>query len=232
MSQIVPTAVPCPNCGATCPARLFESVNGDVLPVQVDAILDGSFERTTCSRCGGAFQPEHHLLFAKYSARLWIVMYPFGSRSEFAAIESGVADLIARHFAEAPTSVAEGLSGVPPRLVFGQYALAEAVRAARDALDPPLLECTKLLAYRRSLPQLFGLGPTELVYERTDTDQLIFGVRGLASGERLGELAITAALLGETQTQMTDFAASHPELFARPYISLVRYLLGPAAPAV
>jgi len=230
MSQIIPTTADCPRCGAVCPARLFESVNGDVLPVQVDAILDGSFERTTCSRCGAAFQPEHRMLFARHSARLWIVMYPFGSRGDFEVIERGVADVVARNFADAPAGLADGLSGVQPRLVFGQYALAEAVRSARDALDPPLLECAKLLAYQRSLSQLFSLGPTELVYERGEAGQLVFGVRGLADGERLGELAITAALLGDTQPLMAGFAASHPELFERPYISVVRYLRG-APPA-
>lgn len=231
MSQIVPTTVDCSRCGAACPARLFESLNGDVLPAQVDAILDGSFERTTCSRCSGEFQPEHHMLFAKFSARLWIVMYPFGSRRDFEAIERGVADVIARNFAEAPAGVSEGLSGVRPRLVFGQYALAEAVRSARDALDPPLLELTKLLAYQRSLSQLFALGPTELIYEASAAGQLVFGVRRLADGARLGDLAITAALLGETQHLLPRFAASHAELFDRHYVSVVRYLQRPMTAA-
>lgn len=230
MSQIIPTAVDCPHCGASSPAQLFESVNGDVLPVQVDAILDGSFERTTCSKCGGVFQPEHHLLFAQHSARLWIAMYPFAARGEFATIERGVAEVIARNFAGAPASVVDSLAGVRPRLVFGQYALAEALRSVRDALDPPLLECAKLLAFQRSLAQLFPLGPTELVYERRDADQLIFGVRRLADGERLGELAIAATLLGDTQRELPGLAASHPELFERPFVSAVRYLIGAAAP--
>jgi len=231
MSQIVPTTADCPGCGAACPARLFESVNGDVLPVQVDAILDGSFERTTCNRCGVAFQPEHHLLFARYSARLWIVMYPFRSRGDFASIEHGVADVVARNFADAPAGVVDGLSGVRPRLVFGQYALAEAVRSARDALDPPLLECAKLLAFQRSLPQLFPLGPTELIYERGAADQLVFGVRGLADGARLGELAVPTSLLRDTQPLMAGFEASHRELFEQPFISVVRYLQAAPTPA-
>jgi len=172
------------------------------------------------------------MLFARHSARLWIVMYPFGSRGDFEVIERGVADVVARNFAEAPAGVADGLSGVHPRLVFGQYALAEAVRSARDALDPPFLECAKLLAFQRSLPQLFPLGPSELVYERREADQLVFGVRGLADGARLGELAVAATLLGDTQPLMAGFEASHRELFERPFISVVRYLQSAAPPAV
>lgn len=224
MSRIIPTVVDCPRCGAGCPARVFESLNGDALAVQVDAILDGSFERMTCSRCDAAFQPEHEMLFARHSARLWIVMYPFRARAEHAALEAAVADIVARNFAEAPAGIAGDLQTARPRLVFGQYALAEAVRSARDALDPPLLECAKLLAYRRSLAQLFSLGPVELVYERLDADHVVFGVRALATAERLGELAITGEILAETQQQLPQLAHSHRALFERPYISALRYL--------
>jgi hypothetical protein len=231
MSRIKPSVVICPRCGAACSVRLFESLNGDRIPVQVDAILDGSFERTPCGACGAAFQPEHAMLYAQFSARLWFVMYPVAARADHARLEREVAEVLARNFAEAPVVVADGLRGLRPRLVFGQYGLREAVRAARDAIDPPLLECTKLLAYRNHLSQLFALGPSELVYEGSDGDgQLGFGVRALPTGERLGELWIPARILGETRRLLPELAVSHPALFEGPYISALRYLY-PDAPA-
>ena len=69
----MPTLLDCPGCGEACAAALFESLNGDLLAAQVEAILDGGFERTRCAACGLAFQPEHQMLFAMHSARLWIV---------------------------------------------------------------------------------------------------------------------------------------------------------------
>jgi hypothetical protein len=227
MSRIQPSVVRCPACGGSCSVRLFESLNADRIPVQVDAILDGSFEHARCTSCGAGFQPEHHMLFARYSARLWIVMYPLTARADHASLEAEVSGILERNFAESPIVVADGLRGIRPRLVFGQYGLREALSSARDALDPPLLECAKLLAYRRSLSQLFALGPCELVYERSDSDgQLGFGVRALASGERLGELRIAGKILGETRERLPELEASHRELFERPYVSAVRYLLG------
>ena len=227
MSHIIPTLLDCPACGEACSAPLFESLNGDRIAAQVDAILDGSFERTRCAACGLAFQPEHHMLFAMHSARLWIVMYPFDARPDHAVLEPAVADVLARGFGEAPGAIAGELHAVRPRLVFGHYALAEAVRSARDAIEPPVLECAKLLAYQRSLAQLFALGPIELVYEQRDpAAQLVFGVRALTSGERLGELRIAGAILDDSAQLRAAFQLSHAELFERPYVSAVRYLLG------
>lgn len=222
----MPTLLDCPGCGESCSAALFESLNGDLIAAQVEAILDGSFERSRCAACGLAFQPEHQMLFAMHSTRLWIVMYPFDARGEYPMLEPAVGDVLARSFSEAPGAIAGELQAVRPRLVFGQYALAEAIRSARDALDPPLLECAKLLAYQRSLSQLFALGPTELVYEeRASAGQLVLGVRALANGERLGELRITSAILDESAQLRAAFEVSHAELFERPYVSAVRYLL-------
>jgi hypothetical protein len=226
MSDIMPTLLDCPGCGEACSAALFESLNGDLLGAQVEAILDGSFERTRCAACGLAFQPEHQMLFAMHRARLWIVMYPFDARPEHALLEPAVAGVVARSFGEAPGVIAGELEAVRPRLVFGQYALTEAVRSARDAIDPPVLECAKLLAYERSLSQLFALGPIELVYEqRAAADQLVFGVRALGNGERLGELRIASAVLDHGAALRAAFEVSHAELFEQPYVSAVRYLL-------
>ena len=225
MSRIVPMVVTCPHCGAACSVPVFESLNADRLPVQVEAILAGSFERSTCGSCGEVFQPEHHMLYAHFSARLWLVMYPVAARAGYAELELQIRDALERNFDAAPVAVAGGLRGLRPRLVFGQYGLVEAVRSARDAIDPPMLECAKLLAYQRSLSQLFALGPSELVYERSsDIGELVFDVRALPTGERLGELAIAARLLGETRQLLPEFAVSHPELFERPYVSALRYL--------
>lgn len=224
MSDILPTLLDCPRCGAACSAALFESLNGDLIPAQVEAILAGSFECIRCAGCEQVFQPEHQMLFVMHSARLWIVMYPFEARRGFRAVEPAVAAAIADNFSTAPDVIADDLATLKPRLVFGQYALAEAIRAARDAIDPPILECAKLLAYQRSLPQLFALGPTELVYEERGTD-LVFGVRAIADGHRLGELRITPAVLDDSARGVDAFARSHPDLFSGPYISASRYLV-------
>jgi len=224
MSKIQPSTVTCPGCGKRSSERLFESLNADRIPAQVEAILAGEFERVTCEACGATFQPEHHMLYAHYGARVWIVMYPIGARGQYATLEREVADILERNFADAAPAIEGGLRGVRPRLVFGQYGLAEALRAQRAAIDPPLLECAKLLAFERNLSSLFAVGPSELVFERLDGEQLVLGVRALATAARLGELTVPGKLLGETQRLLPQFATSHPDLFERPYVSALRYL--------
>jgi len=225
MSKIQPSTVTCPGCGHRSSERLFESLNGDRIPPQVELILAGTFEQVTCSACALVFQPEHHMLFAQYSARMWIVMYPLVARSGYAELETQIARILEDNFAGAPPAVEGGLRGVRPQLVFGQYGLAEAVRAQRAAIDPPLLECAKLLAYRSNLSQLFAVGPSELVLEHaTPAGELVFGVRALATGQRLGELTVPGKLLGDTQQQLPQLRHSHPDLFERPYVSALRYL--------
>jgi hypothetical protein len=232
MSPGSPSIVFCPRCGAQTTAQLFESLNGDRVPAQVDAILDGSFERTTCTDCDAAFQPEHQMLYTQHTARLWIVMYPVTARADYPDLEAEVNALIEGNFAAAPAEVSASVRDIRPRLVFGHHGLREALRSARDAIDPPLLECTKLLAYQHSLSGRFAQGPSELVYERgDDPGQLGFAMRALPTGERLGELWIPTKLLRETRRLLPELTVSHPELFERPYISALRYLVGPPAAA-
>lgn len=224
MSRLEPIVVACPGCGAHCSVRVFESLNADRIPVQVAAILDGSFERTACAKCAASFQPEHHMLYAHPSARHWIVMYPATARADFARLESDVAARLAHHFADAPGVLADHLRGLRPRLVFGHYALAEAIRAHADALDPVLLECTKLLAYRDNLDALLAHGPTELTYDGPAPDaRLAFTIRAFPSAEPRASLTLPAKILGEARALLPRFAATHAALFERPYISAARF---------
>jgi hypothetical protein len=223
VSRGAPDSVLCPRCGESTPALLFDSIHGDRDPAAVDAILDGSFELTECASCGAAFQPEHKMLYTQHSARLWIVMYPVSERADYPDLEAEVDELVG----PTPAAVLPGLRDIRPRLVFGHHGLREALRAARDAIDPQLLECTKLLTYLHSVSGVFARGPSELVYERTDDPgQLGFAMRALPTGERLGEVWLPASLLRETRRLLPELSVSHPELFERPYISALRYLVG------
>jgi hypothetical protein len=206
---------------------LFESLNGDRVTAQLAAILDGTFEQTTCETCQAVFRPEHHMLYSQYNARVWIVMYPPADRCDFYALERSIDEVLQRNFAGAAPVVSKGLQGIKPRLVFGQHMLTEALRAAREAIDPPLLECTKMLAIRRALPEILAHGPSELAFERTtETGELQMGIHALADAARVGELVLPARLLGEARSLLGDFAGTYPDLFHQPYVSALRYLSG------
>jgi hypothetical protein len=123
--------------------------------------------------------------------------------------------------------IAAGLRGTRPRLVFGQDALSEAVRVSERRLEVAVLECAKLLLFRRNLPQAMGHGPAELLYEgTTEGGDLQFGVYELETGTRRDTVRSTHAVLDEVATARRDFEAQYPALFTQPYVSATRYLFG------
>ena len=224
MSKIAPIVASCPKCGHQQDHRIFDSLNADRVPVQVDAILDGSFERAECRECQHGYQPEHTMLFAQYSTRTWIAMHPCADRPSFPIIERGVELILERNFGAAPPMVADGLRGIRPRLVFGQHMLAEAVRCLRSALDPVLLECAKMLALRRNLQQLLDFGPCELAFEAfSEAGDLVHGVHRLETAERIGTFELPKDAIAEVRAGQTELETLYPDLFQRPYDSMCRY---------
>jgi hypothetical protein len=227
MSKINPTVVFCPHCGAKQRARLFDSLNADRVPAQVELVLDGTFERVDCAQCGHQYRPEHPMLYAHFTARLWIVMHPRADRPRFATIERGVELVMAEQLGAAPPIVASGTSGVRPRLVFGQHMLTEAVRVARAGIDPAMLECAKLVALRRDLAWFMSREPIELCFEEVaGSGDLVHGVHTLASGERIDTLTLPRDVLAEARGAQPVLEQTFPDLFRQPYVSACRYLYG------
>jgi hypothetical protein len=220
--------VSCPACAVVQEHRLFESLNGDRVPAQVRRILEGTFELIECTACAAPFRPEHRMLFSHLSRRAWIVMFPLVEREEFAILERGVTLTLERNFGAAPPVVAEQVSGLRPRIVFGQHMLSDAVRAVDAGLDPALLEAAKLFAFRRHLAQLMPHGPTELCFEGfapADDGRLRFGVHRLRDGRRVDALALPADAIAEVRAGQDDVERELPDLF-QPYASASRYLYG------
>jgi hypothetical protein len=152
-------------------------------------------------------------------------MHPLADRAAWASLERGVQQVMAREFAAAPPVVAVRLTGLRPRLVFGQHMLREAVRSAHEGIDAALLECAKLLAIRRNLARLMPHGPFELSFERfTDAGAPVCGVHALASGDRIDTLELPGDALAEVRATLPDLQTLYPDLFVQPYISVCRYL--------
>ncbi|MBX3156098.1 MAG: hypothetical protein KF773_08860 [Deltaproteobacteria bacterium] len=229
MSQLAPGLATCPGCGATESCTLFSSIDADTIPVQVEAILEGTFEQRTCPACGAGYRPEHPMLFVSHARRLWIVMHPMADRREFASLELAVAGEIAAELARAAPIVAERSRGIRPRLVFGQHMLTEAVRSAWSGVDAALLECAKLLNFRRNVQPLMAWGPSEFAFAAfADNGAAICEVRALPGGARLGEIRLPNDILAEVQAIRAELRTRFPELFERAYVSATRYLVGDA----
>jgi hypothetical protein len=227
MSKIAPTIVFCPRCQSRQRVRLFDSLNADRVPAQVELILAGTFELVHCEQCGHDYRPEHTMLYAHYSARTWIIMHPRADRPRFTTIERGVELVMARELGMAPPIVAAGTQDIRPRLVFGQHMLAEAVRTAHAGIDPTLLECAKLMAVRSNLQRFLDQGPFELCFESTtDSGELAHAIHALSSGEKIGAFLLPREAMADALAARPVLEQSFPDLFQRPYLSACRYLYG------
>jgi hypothetical protein len=226
MSKVTADLVTCSQCSAQHPLRRFESFNADRLGDQVDDIVSGRFERIACA-CGHGFQPEHPMLFTSYERKLWIVMQPPSDRRDFAAIEREVERVLQESFAAATPQVAAGLTGVRPRLVFGQRLLAEALRLSLTELDPALVECAKLLWVRSNIPTLMSHPPFELVVQGRDAEGgLRCALHDLVTGAPLGETVLDAPTMAAAQELRPALEEEYQALFTRPYCSASRFLYG------
>lgn len=226
MSDVTALETHCPACSAERTCIVFTSLNGMLLPTEIDHILDGTFERAQCDSCGHTWQPEHEMLYVDLRARHWIVMYPATARRSFARLERAVERLLADEFSHAPAVVAPALAGVKPRLVFGHTMLAEALRTLRAGLDPALVEATKLLWIRTHLPAFLALGPCELVVQAIGTDGLHCQALRLPDLSPISDVTIPPDVMGQARATRTLIQQSHPDLFRRPYVSACRYLYG------
>lgn len=231
MSQIISEVVRCVRCGVEQKHTLFKSLNGERVARQVARLVDGTFEAVSCPACGARFRPEHRMLYSHYGLRTWVAMYPPEERPHYAEIEVGVTEIVRRNVAGAPALVSAGLRGIRPRVVFGQHNLSEAVRTVEASIDSALLECAKLLAFRRNLAPLVRSGPSELCYEGVvrGTGHLQFGVHTLATGQRVDTLSLAPDALDEVAAARDELEARYPELFTRAYVSATRYLFGASA---
>jgi CpXC protein len=225
VSGTVDVAARCPDCGVEQRAHVFDSLNADLLGEQLDLIADGRFEELACVGCARLFRPEHRLLLVQMSRRAWIVMHPLADRPRFAALESAVEQLLAQRFAEAPPVVATQLHQVRPRLVFGQHMLTDAVSSLRAELDPALLECAKLLLFRRELSRFFAHGPCELGLEGVDDGgALRLGLYALADGRRLDAMTLPRADLATAAELRALLQPAQAALLERPYVASARLL--------
>jgi hypothetical protein len=224
MSRVTADLVTCERCSAQHPVRRFESFNADSLGDQVDDIINGTFERVTCS-CGHAFQPEHPMLFTSFERKLWIVMHPPAERRFYAEIERDAEAILEEAYHDAAGAVQRGLEGIRPQLVFGHRMLAEALRISLTELEPALVECAKLLWFRDSLPLVVSHPPFQIVVlGLTHDGGLRCRLHELVSGAPLGDHVIPADYLRQAEAGRAHLEEEYQALFTRPYISICRYL--------
>lgn len=152
MSLFVETTATCGQCGATAPAKLVASVNGDRRADLRDEILEGTFQAQHCPACETLMRLPSHLSYLDMGRGQWILAEDPAAIGDWREIEADAQAIFERTYgADAPEAARAIGAGLRPRLVFGWPALREALVADDLGLDPVLLEMLKL-AVMRGIP--------------------------------------------------------------------------------
>lgn len=160
MSLFHPINLVCPNCEASVTMDAVGSVNADRRPDLREAILEDSFQDTTCPNCEESFRLQPQFNYLDAGRRQWIAAFPAARMPDYAEIEDEVDAIFAasygRNAPEAARSVGDDLD---VRLTFGWPAVREKLLAREHGLDDVVLELLKLDLMRRvdSSPMSVGV---------------------------------------------------------------------------
>ncbi|MDB4967160.1 MAG: hypothetical protein JWN44_2849 [Myxococcales bacterium] len=235
MSTILNTPITCPACENVFVAPIADSVGANRAPHLLDAVLAGTFHRFSCTRCHRAVQVEKEILFTDFARGHWIGVFPPEDEPRFQ--ECG--ELVTSTFHEAlvekaPAFVATWAPRFTVRVVFGVPELREKLICLHNELDDRAIEILKLdlLADR---PELVERGVVAL-----RVDGVIAEDGAIAFVSRPFPDASIAAppvaflvprdVYDAVLAALPALADAHAEMFAGPYVNVLRYLPRGAVP--
>src|SRR5437879_9048961 len=76
MSMFQTMTVNCPECGTAVDFKAVISVNADRRSDLRAAIIDGSFQRQPCPKCGKDFRLDPELTYVDVGRGQWIAVFP------------------------------------------------------------------------------------------------------------------------------------------------------------
>jgi hypothetical protein len=145
MSIFHSVTMACGKCGAEAEIERAASVNADMRPELRAEILDGSFQATTCTKCGAPVRLPPHLTYLDVGRGLWVAAEPANMLEQWPDVEVDVSRVFALAFGgEAPPAGRALGEALRTRLVFGWQALREKLLCDDAGLDDVTLELLKM----------------------------------------------------------------------------------------
>jgi hypothetical protein len=181
MSSFVARTIACP-CGERYVANVANGLHVSNRPDVRAQILDGTFHRFDCPRCGQTAQVDVLLAYTDFPKRQWFTVAPSGCLPwRRGWIEFATSTFESSMVVNAPELVRGWGREMTRRLVFGLASLREKIVAFDAGLDDRVVELVKIQLLRALggpvTPQhyfyLVEVRGDELVYERTADDGLI-----------------------------------------------------------
>lgn len=191
MSLFTNSNVTCPNCGAVVNMPAVGSVNADRRPDLRAAILDDTFQMTSCPTCQESFRLAPAFNYLDVGHGQWLAGMPAGGVADWPGAEDEARAVFAAAYGPTVPAAARAVAeGMQVRLCFGWPAIREKIWLKEAGLDDVVIEMMKLDIMRRlkDAPFVAGVemrvvaeeGPVlRVVWVEADTEAVVqsFGVQ-------------------------------------------------------
>jgi hypothetical protein len=177
MSIFTEIKVRCPVCGADNDFSAVRSVNADRRADLRAAILDETFQRTTCTTCAASFRVDPDFAYVNADRGQWIAARPLVRLVDWKEQEQGAAETFHRVYGSGASAAVQAIGKkVRPRITFGWAALREKLVIVAHDLDDVSIELAKAAVIRGSVEAPIGSN-TELRLLGVDASDrsLVFG---------------------------------------------------------
>jgi len=231
MSLFIPVTATCSKCGEQISVNLSASVNASRRPDLRAAIMDKSFQATSCPACQTTIRLPVHLTYIDVERGQWLLVEDTARQPDWAMAEAEADMLYAESFGRAapPLQRETGLA-MKPRLVFGWAALREKLIAQDASLDDVVLELLKI-SILRNVPSSPLADTTELRLVRADADTLTLRWMNAVNEEGIAELPLERGLYDEFAGSLEAWADLQADLQAGLFVDMKRILITPVREA-
>jgi hypothetical protein len=196
----------CGSCGTRNLVERTASVNADRAPEYRDAILDGSFQRETCSKCGTVLRLPPHLTYLDIGRNQWVMVEPSDAIKRWQKVEADARKTWDRAFGSGATPQGKELGRtMTVRLVLGWTALREKLLCWDLGLDDVTLEMLKL-DLLRDMENAPIADQTELRLRGGDAQTLKFDWLELASERAIEGFEVPRADYDEIVADAEEWA--------------------------
>lgn len=235
MARFEDRALTCPHCQHVAVRSVAVSLDADHGKPQIQEILDGTFQRFGCERCGKSYRADGPLVYLDFDDKRWVGVFPEPDERRWWKLEREPAVAFERNMLEyAPPLVRDWAPGFEIRAVFGLEALREKLIAWGAKIDDRVLEAYKLSLLRSMGPYVLGpqARPRLRGVRTVDGGQLLdFEVPRLVDGE-LGEPQLRLAKMPIERRELDRVAAGREEwgpvieaISEGPYVDLGRLFI-------
>lgn len=227
MSVYQDRTLTCPHCHHKTSQSVAVSLNAARATRQRQAILDGTFQRFSCTACGKTYRADGPLIYIDFEAKRWVGVFPVAAEARWWRYEREPQHTFDRNMLEhAPEMVRQWAPGFAVRCVFGLPALREKLVTWEAGLDDRALEAYKLSLLRSMGSYQLGPGARPRLHAASP-ERLTFHVPRPEPEEpdRLAVVEIERAELDRVSQQPESWQQVIAALSEGPYVDLGRLFI-------